>query len=256
LRLLDTHAHLALDEFQEDLDAVLTRARKAGLTAVLCVGVDVPSSRRSLALARQWPGFVWAAAGIHPSSCASATGEDFDEIAAMACENEVVAIGETGLDFQRTDAPRERQFEFLTRHIQLARRLDKPLILHSRKADREMLRLLRCEAEGLRGTRHCFDADPETALAWVEVGLHVAFGGLITRPGHERLKEAARQVPAGRILLETDCPYMRPAQVDARRNEPAFVAHVARALAELRAVDAEEAARLTSANAERLLFRR
>ena len=254
MELVDTHAHLDLPEFERDLVHVLRRAAEAGVDRIVCVGTDLASSGRCVELARRFPARLYAAVGVHPNHCAEAGSEDFERIGQLARLPEVVALGETGLDFHRTYSDRELQVRWLREHIRLALSLDKPLILHARKADEELLRLLREEAHRVRGVRHCFDGAAQVAAQYAALGMHIGFGGALTKPGHKKLKAAAAQVPARHVLVETDCPYVRPAQVPAGRNEPAFIVHTLGALARVRQTSPEQIAQLTTCNAARLFF--
>jgi TatD DNase family protein len=257
LRLADTHAHLEMEPFDPDRPEVIRRARQAGLAHVLCVGTGRESTRACVELARAYPDLVRAAAGIHPSFWSGAGADDMDEVARLAHEPEVVAVGETGLDFHYDYTPQQEQIEAFERHVQLALEADLPLVVHSRKAHAETLRVLLQAAEGprasrLRGVRHCFDRPWARAEPFLELGFHISVGGAATRPGYKKFKEALRRMPADRLLLETDCPYQTPVPHKGQRNEPAFIADVARAVADLRDTSAEQIARTTTRNAERL----
>jgi len=254
MELVDTHAHLDTPDFSGDLLQVLQRAAEAGVGRIVCVGTTLESSRRCVELARRFPGRLYAAVGIHPGECAQARPEDMEQIERLASLPQVVAVGETGMDLRRSPAPAELQEHYFRAHVRLALRLGKPLIIHSRKADGAVVAVLREHAGEVRGVRHCFDGTPRSADAYLELGLHLGFGGLLTRQGYRRTKEAARLAPANRLLLETDCPYLTPAEAAAGRNEPAFIVHSARALAGLREVGLEQVAETTRRNAEALFF--
>ncbi|MDP6439493.1 MAG: TatD family hydrolase [Candidatus Brocadiia bacterium] len=254
MNIIDTHAHLDAEEFAHDLEAVMERAARAGVGRIVCVGTSLESSRRCMELARRFPGRMLATAGIHPNCCAEANDGDFEQVAALAALPEVAAVGETGLDFHRDYAPAEMQVDCFLRHLRLARSVGKPLVIHARRADEDVLAILAREGAGVRGVRHCYDGTPGTAERYVELGMHVAFGGAATRSRHKKLKAAAASIPAERLLVETDCPYMRPAGAPEGPNEPANVRLVVGTLAELRGAGAEEIARITTRNAEELLL--
>ena len=254
MELVDTHAHLDMPEFQSDLLDVLQRAAEAGVGRIICVGTTLDSCQRCVQLARRYPGRVFAAVGIHPNYCAEARADDFEQVEAMASLAEVVAVGETGLDLHHSYSPPELQGDYLRRHIRLSLSVGKPLIVHARKADEQLLRILGEQAQMLHGVRHCFDGSAQTAARYLDLGFRLGFGGAITQPGHKKLKAAARMVPAARLLVETDCPYMTPAGQPGGRNEPAFITHAVQALAGLRKVTPEEIARITTGNAARLFF--
>jgi TatD DNase family protein len=252
--LVDSHAHLDLPEFEADLVEVLARAGSAGVERIICIGTTLESSRACIALARRFPGRIFASVGIHPNYCAEAAPGDLEQLASLAALPEVVAVGESGLDFHRNYAPPEMQERFFRDHVRLSCSAGKPLVIHARKADEEVLRILKDEAKLVHGVRHCFDSSPSVAAAYLDMGLHLAFGGLVTREGYKRVKAAAAAVPANRLLLETDCPYMAPAGVSTGRNEPAFLEHTLRVLAGLRRTTPDEISAVTSRNASRLFF--
>jgi len=262
MRIIDVHAHLDMPEFASDLLAVVERAAEAGVTAMVCVGTDLDSSRRCVELARRFPGRVYAAVGIYPNHWSQARPDDMPEIEALCALTEVVAVGETGLDFHYGHTEHDAQVDGFVRHIRLARSTGKPLIVHARKSDEEVLRILAEESAGaggtagLRGVRHCFDASDQTALRYAEMGFHISFGGALTRPGFHKPKAAASATPSDRLLVETDCPYQTPASHAGARNEPAFIIETLKALAALRGEDPEQVASLTTANAQRLFLER
>ncbi|KPK63210.1 MAG: hypothetical protein AMK73_05330, partial [Planctomycetes bacterium SM23_32] len=248
--IIDTHAHLDAAPFAGDLTAVLARAGAVGVERAVCVGTDLPSSERCVALAGRFPGRVYAAVGIHPNQWADAGPGDFPALERLARHPAVVAVGETGLDFHRDATARERQVGAFRRHLRLARAAGLPVIVHARKADEEVLAALAEEGAGLPGVRHCFEGPAHLARRYVELGLHLSVGAAITRPGYKKLKAAMTDIRADRLLVETDCPYQAPASRGGQRNEPAFIVETVRALAELRGETPEQTAALTTANAE------
>ena len=254
VEIVDTHAHLDTPEFRIDVPDVLQRAAEAGVGRIICVGTTLDSSRLCIQLARRFPGRVFAAVGIHPNYCAEADARDFNQVETEASLPEVVAVGETGMDLHHSYSPPEVQAEYLRRHIQLSLSVGKPLIVHARKADEDVLRILAEETRGLHGVRHCFDGSAQTAARYLDLGMCLGFGGTMTQPGHKKLKAAALMVPAERLLVETDCPYMMPAGQPGSRNEPAFITHVVQAFAELRRVSPNEIAGTTTRNALGLFF--
>ena len=254
MRIIDTHAHLDLPAFCDDREHVLDRARRAGIGRILCVGTDLASSRRCIELARRHGDIIRAAAGIHPNDCSAAAPGDFEELERLAALPEVVAIGETGLDFYRDRTPAEVQIAGFRRHIELALAQEKPLIVHARKSDEQVLEELERAGGGLRGVRHCFDGSLDVAERYLACGFCIAVGGVVTRPGYKRLKAALRALPPGRLMVETDCPYQTPAAHAGSRNEPAFIMETVRALAEIRGESIEQVAESTTAAAEALFF--
>lgn len=253
--LIDTHAHLDDPRFADDLPAVLDRAAAAGVERIVTIGVDLPTSRAAVALAGRFP-VLAAAVAIQPNHVAEAGPGDFDEIARLAAGPAVVAVGETGLDRYWDKAPFEVQEASFRRHLALARRLGKPVVIHCRDADADMVRVLGDEfaaAGPVRGVMHSFSGDAATAAACLGFGLDVSFAGMLTYKNADALRRVAAGVPLERVLVETDCPYLAPVPVRGKRNEPAFVAHTAACLAAVHGVSAEVIAEHTTRNA-RLLF--
>ncbi len=253
--MFDTHAHLAAPEYDPDLPQVLERARTGGVTQVLCVGTDLASSRRCVELARRWPDMVRAAAGIHPTHPAGDDAADMSILCELAALPEVVAIGETGLDFHHPHCPREVQMARFRRHIELARSTGKPLIVHARRSDEEVLAELAGHRGELAGVRHCFERPAETARHYLELGFHISLAAAVTREGYRKLKAAVAGLPADRLLLETDCPYQTPASRAPGRNEPAYLADTIRAVAAIRQAEPGTLAELTARNAAALFAR-
>jgi len=254
INLVDTHAHLHFPEFAVDLDAVLARARAAGVRGMVTIGTDVATSRAAVALAAREPD-VWAAVGIHPHDASSADDTALVEIERLASDARVVAIGETGLDFFRDLAPREAQARAFRAQLALARRTGKPVLVHCRDAHEETLSLL--AAEGTRergGIMHCFSGDLAIARRCLDLGLLISLAGPVTYPKPGALPEVARMIPSDRLVVETDCPYLPPQPYRGQRNEPAYVAITAARVAELRGEPLIDLAARMSENA-RALFR-
>lgn len=253
--LIDTHAHLDDPRFADDLPAVLDRAAAAGVARVLTVGIDLATSRAALALAARHPDRLAAVVGIQPNHVAEAGPADFDEVARLAADPRAVAVGETGLDRYWDRAPFALQEVSFARHLDLARRLGKPVVIHCRDAGPDVVRVLRAEVERggpVRGVMHSFTGDAETARACLGLGLHLSFAGMLTYKTAADLREVARQVPPDRLLVETDSPYLAPVPVRGRRNEPGFVAHTAACLAGLVGLSVNELAEQTTRNARGL----
>ena len=253
--LIDTHAHLFDDRFRDDLPAVLARAAEAGVERVVCLGIDRESSVESVWIANEFP-LVVAAVGIQPNSAAEARPGDWEEVVRLAeTEPRVVAVGETGLDRYWDKTPFAVQEDYFTRHIDLARRLEKPFVIHCREAEADVVRVLRAEFDRfgpVRAVMHSFSGDLATALACLEMGLFVSFAGMVTYPKAQNLREVAKEIPLDRLLVETDCPYLAPQPVRGRRNEPGFVTHTAELLAQAKGVSVAEIAEHTTRNAKRL----
>ncbi len=253
--LIDTHTHLFDDRFHKDLPAVLERAAAAGVERVVCLGIDRESSLQSVEIANRYP-LVVAAVGIQPNSVAEAKLGDWDEVVRLAeAEPRVVAIGETGLDRYWDKTPFALQEAYFVRHIELARRLDKPFVIHCREAEADVVLALRAQhvRGDLRAVMHSFSGDLATARECLAMGLYISFAGMLTYPTAQKLRDVAKDVPLDRLLVETDCPYLAPQPVRGKRNEPAFVAHTAAILAEVKGVSVAELAEATTRNA-RVLF--
>ncbi|RME76420.1 MAG: TatD family deoxyribonuclease [Planctomycetota bacterium] len=257
--LIDTHAHVSDPKFNPDRDEVLARAEAAGIGAIVDVGTCLRTSRRALRLAAAHPR-VWAVVGLHPYEGDDWNEQTIEQLERLAREPRVVALGEMGFDFYRDRASEAGQRALFRAQLELAARLDLPVVLHLRSArDAERggtgdayaaaRRELAHFGGRIRGIAHCFGSDRDDALAMCEAGLHVSFAGNVTYPRNEPLREAARAVPLERLLVETDCPYLAPQPVRGKRNEPAHVAHTARAIAEARGLAFASLARASTANA-------
>ena len=254
--LIDTHAHVYLDRFDDDRDAVLQRAREAGVEAVVLPAIDVPSIQQAVDLADRYGG-VYAMTALHPSETEGATEADFEAVAAWAGDPRIVAVGESGLDYYWDRSFDEQQHAFFRRHIRLAIEADLPLVIHNREATSDVLRLLREERaasahpERLRGILHCFVDPPAVAAEAADLGFLVGLGGILTFKNSDVDAHAAA-IPLEQIVLETDAPYLAPTPHRGNRNEPAYVRHVATRLAEVKGLPLEEVARATTANARRI----
>jgi TatD DNase family protein len=239
----DTHAHL--DACAEPADELVARALEAGVERIVSVGSGLDSCRETLAIAGRHDG-VFAALGIHPHQAAEPDATRLDELRELLADERAVAVGETGLDFYRDYAPRDRQRELFERQLELAGELGKTVVVHTREASAETAAAL----EPFAGTvvLHCFSA-PELLPVALERGYYLSFAGNVTYPKAEELREAARAVPAERLLAETDSPYLAPQPRRGRPNEPANVVHTVAALAEVRGEDATKLAARLDANA-------
>jgi TatD DNase family protein len=252
----DTHTHLFDERFQADLPAVLERASAAGVSRILCLGIHRDSNQATVRLAQKYP-MIWAAVGLHPNELHAVVPGDWDEVVRLAeTEPRIVAIGETGLDRYWKETPLPVQETYFQYHLDLARRLGKPVVIHCREAHDEVVRLLRQEFQRhgpIPGIMHAFSGDHATAQSCLEMGLHISFAGMVTYPKAESLRQIACAVPLERLLLETDSPYLPPQPVRGRRNEPAYLIHTAQLIARLRGVTSEQLAAITTANACALL---
>lgn len=254
---VDSHAHIDGEQFDDDREEVVARARAAGVRAILNVGTGDPHSgelERAVAVAESFEG-VYAAVGVHPHDA-----KLYDEAAErrllglVSRGRPVVAWGEVGLDYHYDHSPRDVQREVFARQLVLAREAGVPVIIHSREADAETAEILRdvYAAAPRGGVMHCFGGGPALAEAALSLGFYISFAGNVTFKKAEPLREVARGVPLGRLLVETDCPFLAPVPLRGRRNEPAYVVETARFLASLRGVEPEEIGRVTSENFSRL----
>lgn len=246
--MIDSHTHLHLCE-QPDADLV-AEAVAAGVRRMLSVGIDGASCRAALAAAEAYPQ-VYAAIGRHPNEARGFDDGDLAELRALAAHERCVAIGESGLDFYREGAPAADQARAFAAQIELARELSKPLVIHCRAAEREVLDQLAAEAEGVSVVMHCFSM-PDRLQECLARGYAISFAGNVTYKNAADLAQAARLVPEERLLVETDAPYLTPQAVRRERNRPAFVTHTAQFIADLRGVSVEHLGEAVEANAARL----
>ncbi len=251
--LVDTHAHLDDRRLRGDWEGVLSRAREAGVVQVVAIGTKAADSADVVELARGHRG-IFAAVGIHPNEAGDATGVDWSAIVEFAGRPEVVAIGETGLDRYWDRTPFDVQQEWFGRHLELGHQLDRPVVIHCRDCTRELIDQLRALGRPVRGVQHSFTGTWEDARAFLDLGLHLSFAGMLTYTNKalDALRDVAARVPLDRILVETDSPYLSPHPFRGKTNEPARVAVTARRLAEVRGLPPEEIARVTTDNARRL----
>ncbi len=255
----DTHAHLVDERLASQLPAVIDRARAAGVVRIVCVGTTAADSQQCLEVARQFPGVVFPSVGIHPNHAAEAAATDWDQIVSLSAADDVVALGETGLDRHWDYTPFAVQEVYFARHLALSRATGLPVIIHFREAEADVLRLLREDFEKngpVRGVLHSFCGAWATAEAALAMGLYVSFAGMLTYKNADDVRQVAARVPDDRVLVETDCPYLAPVPLRGKMNEPAYVAHTAGKLAEVRGVDVSFLASLTSQNARQLFFPR
>lgn len=250
MQLIDTHCHLDEDAFADDVEAVVQSALDQGVSAIVTIGTDANSSRRSVELAERFPS-VHAVVGIHPNYTAAAVDGDWDVIEELSQASSVVAVGETGLDRYWDYAPAELQRDYFVRHLELSRRIEKPFVVHCRDADDEVREMLRQDAQHgpLNGVMHSFCQTRESAEECLSLGMHLSFTGMLTFKRNDELRTIAGCLPKDRLFVETDAPYLAPVPFRGKRNEPAYVQHTLNSLAEAHGVTAEEMAEITTANA-------
>lgn len=248
MRLVDTHCHLQDPAFDGDRDAVLARALDE-LEWLVIIGDDVNTSRRALEMTGER---VYATVGIHPHNAQQADARALAAIRELTCEPGAVALGEIGLDYHYEFAPHERQKDALRAQLDLAAKLDMPVVIHCREAHEDMAAVLEPVRKNLTAIMHCFGGDAAEARCYLAWGFYISFAGNVTFPKAAQLREAARAVPLDRLLVETDSPYLAPQPVRGKRCEPIHVRYTAEMLAELKGIPVEELVRCTTANAKRV----
>jgi TatD DNase family protein len=251
--LIDSHCHLDFPDFAGELDAVVGRAQAAGVGRIVTISTRVKRHAEVLAIAERFPD-VYCSVGTHPHNAHEALDVTADELIARTRHPKVVAIGEAGLDYHYDYSPRDAQERGFRNHIAAARATGLPLVIHSREADDDMARIL--EEETGKGAfpavLHCFTGSRELAERAIALGLFISFTGILTFKKSDDLRSIAKSLPAGRVLVETDAPYLAPGRYRGKRNEPAYVAETAKVLAETRGVSLDETARETTAGFFRL----
>jgi TatD DNase family protein len=249
VKLFDSHAHLTDPSFASDLDAVLARAAEARVATVVTIASQLDDTRAAIELARQVADpQVWATAGIHPHEAQRCSPEALAELEGLAAAEQVVAIGETGLDFYYDNAPRDLQLDAFRSQVELAERLELPVVVHSREADEETATVIREYAGRVVGVLHCFSGGAGLLEVGLEAGWYVSYSGMVTFKNFRDARHV-EAVPLDRLLVETDSPYLAPVPMRGRRNEPAFVGHVVKRIAEMRGEDPDRVADVTYENA-------
>lgn len=254
--MIDTHCHLEMDAFDDDRKDVIKRAREAGLEAVITIGSDFDGCKGAVELANKYD-FVYAAVGIHPHDAKDFTDEIFNQIKEWAMGNgqkakgKIVAIGEIGLDYHYDHSPRDIQRDVFKKQLYYAKEIGLPVVIHSREAKKDTLKIL--EESGItKGVMHCFSGDMEMAERTMAMGFYISIAGPVTFKNAAKLREIAKAIPDDYLLIETDAPYLTPEPLRGNRNEPAFVVHTAKLMADLRGVSFEDINRITTVNAKRL----
>jgi TatD DNase family protein len=257
LQLVDTHAHLDMDDFDSDRDEVLSHAQAAGIEKIVTVGIDVASSKKAIELAAKYS-WIYPAVGVHPHDAKKVERTDISRLRELAAHPKVVAIGEIGLDFYRNISPKEKQVQVVNWQLDLAAELNLPVIIHARQAVPETLSVL---AEWVkrksssnyapRGVVHCFSEDENVAKQYLKLGFMISFAGYVSYPS-SKAAMIARSIPVDKIMIETDSPFLPPQGYRGKRCEPAYVAITASVLANSFGMELEEFAHKTSENAARL----
>jgi TatD DNase family protein len=247
--LVDSHCHLDFPDFSTELDAVISRARAAGVGRIVTISTRVKRHAQVLAIAEKVPE-VFCSVGTHPHYAHEEPDVDAQKLAGLAKHPKIVAIGEAGLDYFRNNSPREAQAASFREHIAAARETGLPLVIHSRDCDVDMMQILREESGkgAFPAVLHCFTGGRDLAFAAIDLGHYVSFTGILTFKNSDALREIAAALPADRIMVETDAPYLAPLPYRGKRNEPAYVVETAKVLADARGVSADEIARQTTEN--------
>jgi TatD DNase family protein len=248
--LIDSHCHLDFADFADELPAIIERACAAGVEGMLTISTRLDEFERVLWIAEARDG-IWCTVGAHPHEATDHAALEPERLAALAAHPKVVGIGETGLDFHYDRAPRELQERVLRVHIRAAKETGLPLVIHARDADEAIARILE-EERPPRGVMHCFTGGPRLAERALALGFYISISGILTFKGAESLCALARELPLDRLLIETDSPYLAPVPKRGKRNEPAFVALTAAALAAQKGIAIETVAAATSENFFRL----
>lgn len=250
--IFDTHAHYMKSDFGEDLDKILAELPSKNVGRVLAVGCDIPSSMEEIALAERY-GYIYAAAGIHPEYAADLP-DYWESLLVKLLEHEkVAALGEIGLDYHYPEPPRDIQREVFVKQLEIARRLNMPVIIHSRDASADTMEILKEYKP--RGVLHCFSGSAETAREVVKLGMYIGFTGVLTFKNSKKAWAACAETPIDRLLLETDCPYMAPVPHRGERSDSSMIAFTAAKMAEIKGVSTEEMIDIARKNGERLFFR-
>ncbi|WP_338752500.1 TatD family hydrolase [Bacillus sp. FJAT-52991] len=250
--LFDTHVHLNAEQYNEDVDEVIHRAKEAGVTNMIVVGFDRPTIEKAMELVEQHD-FLYASVGWHPVDAIDMTADDLSWLEELAKRPKVVALGEMGLDYHWDKSPKDVQKEVFRQQIRLAKKVKLPIIIHNREATEDTVAILKeAGADEVGGIMHCFTGSVETAKECVEMNFYISLGGPVTFKNAKKPKEVAADIPLDKLLIETDCPYLAPHPYRGKRNEPAFVKLVAEQIAELKGLSYEEVAKATNENALKL----
>ncbi|WP_141993381.1 TatD family hydrolase [Bacillus sp. B4EP4a] len=250
--LFDTHVHVNAEQFDEDLEDVIDRAKEAGVNNMVVVGFDRPTIIRAMELIEAYD-FMYAAVGWHPVDAIDMTEEDLQWIEELSNHPKVVAIGEMGLDYHWDKSPKDVQMEVFRKQIRLAKKVGLPIIIHNREATADIVNILKEEeASRVGGIMHCFSGSAETALECINMNFYISLGGPVTFKNAKKPKEVAAAVPLDRLLIETDCPYLAPHPYRGKRNEPSYVKLVAEQIAEIKQLTLEEVSQATTENAKKL----
>jgi TatD DNase family protein len=251
-KIFESHAHYDSSKFAEDREELLNSIQENEVGTIINVGASWKSVTSVIELAEKYP-FIYAALGLHPDEVGDLNEERFAFLKEQCRKEKVVAIGEIGLDYYWDNESHDIQKKWFVRQLELARELDLPVIIHSRDAAEDTLKIMKEHAQGLRGVIHCFSYSKELAEEYVKMGFHIGIGGVVTFKNGKKLKEVAEVVPLEKILLETDCPYLAPEPYRGKRNSSLYIPHIAQAIADIKGITYEEVVAQTEQNGK-LLF--
>ncbi|WP_335872085.1 TatD family hydrolase [Bacillus sp. 2205SS5-2] len=250
--LFDTHVHLNVDQFNDDLEEVVQRAKEAGVEKMVVVGFDRPTIERAIELVNTYA-HLYASIGWHPVDAVDMKDEDLDWIKQLSSHPKVVALGEMGLDYHWDKSPAAIQKEVFRKQIRLAKEVKLPIVIHNREATQDIVDILKeeeaCEVGGIM---HCYSGSVEIAKACIDMNFFISLGGPVTFKNAKKPKEVAKEIPLESLLIETDCPYLAPHPYRGKRNEPAFVKLVAEEIAQLKGISVEEVEHATMENAKKI----
>lgn len=249
--IFESHAHYDAHQFDEDRDKILNSMQDNGVGTIINVCADWDSVTEAVAMTRKYS-ILYAAIGLHPDEVGCLNEERFDILKKQCQDEKVVAVGEIGLDYYWDNESHEVQKKWFVRQLELAREMELPVIIHSRDAAEDTLKIMKEHARGLRGVIHCFSYSKEMAEEYVKMGFYIGIGGVVTFKNGKKLKEVAQAVPLERILLETDCPYLAPEPHRGKRNSSLYLPHIAQAIADIKEIAYEEVVAQTEQNAKML----
>jgi len=252
--LIDSHAHLDDERFDQDRDEIIRNLNNYGIELVINPGSDIPSSVKAVSLAKEYKN-IYAAVGVHPHDVKTMDDTTLELLSSLANNEKVVAIGEIGLDYHYDNSPRDLQKKWFIEQIRLAKKLKLPIIIHEREASQDMYNILKQEADSsLTGVLHCYSGSLEMAREYLKMGFYISFAGPVTFKNSRVSKEVAKNIPLEKMLIETDSPYLSPEPKRGKRNEPLNVRYVAAVIAELRGISFDEVVDATSKNTKKLFF--
>ena len=247
----DSHAHYDSSQFDEDRHELLSSMQENGIGTIINSGADWDSVTEVVELAEKYP-FLYAAVGLHPDEVGALNEERFAYMKSQCQKEKVVAVGEIGLDYYWDNEAHDVQKKWFIRQLELARELDLPVIVHSRDAAEDTLKIMKEYGQGLRGVIHCFSYSKELAREYVKMGFHIGVGGVVTFKNGKKLKEIVEEIPLERILLETDCPYLAPVPFRGKRNSSLYISYIAEEIANIKGITYEEVVAQTEQNGKML----